>query len=567
MILSTWYFTHLLGYSVNTAILLQMAHQRSMTTLGELLEEHAETDQDEEILDRIKILAQEHLPDGWTHWEVTTATREEIFGDKIEPNVLNKLVYALPTVGLARAFVPEAEHLSEKGYREIRTKLLDWAFTRALILGPPFVANRIRGSAARTEFFKEAVEAMRPLMHTRSEADRILSGCLSESEKTCRKRSRTFSLTSQDQNRQEPTRRRRRVDSLSPSSSQNARIEALEQKMEGMFSILLEKLEHREQVDSESDKENNSSDSDLEIVPSQSLDSSSWKAPALSPYQQDERDEIELEFLPSTKEADPLIPEPSAELKSEGIECQRLGTGGWNRIRYKEVEKHLHAGSVFSALKINNELGALASQPSPFISKQEGMLGTITHGLLLQRRAFADGLNAVIKKVPSVSAELKLLVAEDSKFKSISDQLLQYVCAHRSETIELRRKHFKTKNELLSGMLNSIPPSPTHLFHEEQLSSFVKDNGGVSTVFISPRTIGKPETTNSFRKPAPLTKGKSKKPTWRSRQPTQSSTSYHTASHHAVPHQSAQKSSHFNQRKRKVGNDKKPKQRSSRNTY
>lgn len=337
-----------------------MTQQRIVVTLGELLDEHAATDQDNEILDRVKVLAQEHLPDGWSRWEVTTATKEEVFGEKIEPNILNKLVFALPTVGLVRAFVPEADHLSEKGFREIRCKLLDWAFTRALIIGPPAVANRIRGSAARTESFKQSVAVLQPLLYTRAETDKILSGSRSETEETCRKRRRTSSSTSRSQ---EPSACRRRSDSASPSTSRDSRIEALEYKMESMFAVLFEKIQRRGQSDYESDKENYLSNG-YEDSASENSDSPSWKAPALGPDLRDEGHEEAFEFLPTTKEADPLIPEPSLLLKREGIECQRLGTDGWNRIRYKEVEKHLQASPLFSALKVNTELGTLTSQPS-----------------------------------------------------------------------------------------------------------------------------------------------------------------------------------------------------------
>lgn len=164
-----------------------MTQNRDTTTLGNLLDERESSEQDEEILERLKELAQEHLPEGWTSWEVTKLSKEEIFGARIEPSVFNKVVFALPTVGIARAFHPDADHLSEKGYREIRLKLLEWAFTRALILSPPAISNRVRGSAVRTELFKQSVESLRPLLHTRSEADKILSGNRSETEETTRK--------------------------------------------------------------------------------------------------------------------------------------------------------------------------------------------------------------------------------------------------------------------------------------------------------------------------------------------------------------------------------------------
>ncbi|KAH9630001.1 hypothetical protein HF086_001471 [Spodoptera exigua] len=393
-----------------------MAQGRGYTTLGELLVENAETQQDGAILERIKILAQESLPKGWTQWEVINASKEEIFGEKPEPNVLNKLVFALPTVGLVRAFDPEADHLSEKGYRDIRFKLLDWAFTRALILGPPSIANRIRGSAARTELFKQSVDGLRPLLHTRYEANKILSGSLSESEKSNRKRRSCSSVFDRSQ-----SQKRRRISPVA-STSQDSRIECLEKKMGSMFALLLERIgtHHQQQTnlaqtrEPDSDKENYS-DSE-EYSSSDSSAGCSWNGPKMDIFSRgpEMSPPTEIEFRPRIKDMDPLIPEPSEPINKEGIECQRLGSEGWNRIRYKEVEKRLQAASVFSALKVNIELGSLKNQPFPFLAKQEGMLGTISHGLLLQRKALADGLNNIIKKCPDAGDELRKLLADDS---------------------------------------------------------------------------------------------------------------------------------------------------------
>nr|XP_049697356.1 uncharacterized protein LOC126054753 [Helicoverpa armigera] len=493
-----------------------MTQLGGVVTLGELLDEHAEAEEENVILERVKVLAQEHLPDGWTNWEVTTATKEEVFGEKVDPNILNKLVVALPTVGLVRAFIPEADHLSEKRYREIRHKILDWAFTRALIIGPPAISNRIRGSAARTEYVKQSVAALMPLLHTRAETDKILSGCLSETEETSRKRRSTSRV-------KEPATRRPRLESppfSTGTSLQEERFCALEQKMEMLLEMVTQSRGRNKDSDSDSDKENDFSDGEEEVS-SDASDAPSWKAPTWGPYpnEQDERNEKELEFRPTTKEADPLVPEPSSQAKKEGIECQRLGTDSWNRIRYKDVEKHLHAASPFSPLKVNTEVGTLASRLSPWVTRQEGILGTITHGLLLQRKALADGLNATIKKCPDISTDLRRLVeAEDSKFKLVSDQLLQYVCANRAETIEVRRKTFRPKNDVLTSALNNIPPSPTLLFDEKLFSAFIKDNGGTSGIFAS-SNLNKKETIHSFRKnsfrKASSHASKSKQPTGR----------------------------------------------------
>ncbi|CAH0397216.1 unnamed protein product [Chilo suppressalis] len=149
------------------------AQGNSYVTLGELLEDIGESYRDTVILERIKLLAQEQLPEGWTTWKVAQHSKEDIFGDSVDPQVLNKLRFALPTDLLAKAFDPDMSHLSEKGFRDIKVKLLDWAFTRVLLLSPPSICNKIRGSAAATELFNRAVVLQRPM--SRTEANRALS--------------------------------------------------------------------------------------------------------------------------------------------------------------------------------------------------------------------------------------------------------------------------------------------------------------------------------------------------------------------------------------------------------
>lgn len=147
-----------------------MVQEADLISLRDLLGETGEPGNDNDILERIKLLAQELLPKGWTAWKVTRLTKEEIFGDSVDPQVLNKLRFALPTDQLAKVFVLETTRLSEKGFRDLKLKMLDWAFTRALITSPPAVCNKIRGLAAATELFNEAVRPERPM--SRKEADR-----------------------------------------------------------------------------------------------------------------------------------------------------------------------------------------------------------------------------------------------------------------------------------------------------------------------------------------------------------------------------------------------------------
>ncbi|XP_045782643.1 uncharacterized protein LOC123879138 [Maniola jurtina] len=474
-----------------------MAQGGSVISLGELLQVQADSEKEDEVLERLKLLAQENLPEGWTDWTARHTSKEDIVGSSVDPQLLNKLRFALPTVGLAKAFNPDADHLSEKCYRDIKVKMLDWEFTRALIISPPAVANKIRGSAAQAELFNRAIEVMKPSLISRPEADRLLSGGDSDSERRARKRS----------------------SSSGSFQSKRSRVDELEQKMDSMFAVLVEKIENLGSGShSQQDEISDAEDSDQEVFPpspESGSDSGTWKAPAFDPgleFEQEGGIDV-LDFRPMVKEAEPPVPEPSSQARLEGIECQRFGSESWSRLRYKEVEKRLHAAPVFSTLKVNTELGGMLSHPSALAARQDGMLGTIVHGLLLQRRVLSEELKTLAKKHPEAAGDLRSVLADGSRFKVVSDDLLQFTCGHRAETIEMRRKAFKARNENLSASLQQIPPSATHLFEEKRLTDFVRDNGGVKQVFLSPQQFKRP-----FRKPAAsAAQATSKQPTWRSR--------------------------------------------------
>nr|CAI5867516.1 unnamed protein product [Callosobruchus analis] len=63
------------------------------------LEESAVTEEDDIILDRLKQLATEVLPEDWKMWRTG-----EIFGDAGDPQILHKIRFALPTFRMVRAF-------------------------------------------------------------------------------------------------------------------------------------------------------------------------------------------------------------------------------------------------------------------------------------------------------------------------------------------------------------------------------------------------------------------------------------------------------------------------------
>lgn len=101
------------------------------------------------------------------------------------------------------------------------------------------------------------------------------------------------------------------------------------------------------------------------------------------------------------KECDPVIPEPDKEIKSQGIDCQKLNSTAWNKIKYKDVQKKLHALPVFDTLKVNSELAPLTQKSfaQTLLANSDSLTGTVVYGLLVQRLSVT--VKIFIGKTPS----------------------------------------------------------------------------------------------------------------------------------------------------------------------
>ncbi|CAG5035086.1 unnamed protein product [Parnassius apollo] len=90
------------------------------TTIGELYNDTSEHD-DNGVLERLIQLVKNNFPEGWREWKVARQSKEDTVGANPDPQLLNKLRYALPTIGIATL-------LSERPYHDYKVKMLDWAF-------------------------------------------------------------------------------------------------------------------------------------------------------------------------------------------------------------------------------------------------------------------------------------------------------------------------------------------------------------------------------------------------------------------------------------------------------
>lgn len=428
-----------------------MAVSPELVSLDSLLEWEPEDEGDKKILERIKKLAYTYLPSGWREWKVIPASKEAVLGEDLDPQVLNKIRFALPTVEVARAFSPGCISLPERVYRDMKLKMLEWPLCVGLIVGPPAVAARIRNSAVQNELVLGAISKMAPLFLTRKQAALELSKDHEDDSDSV-----TF----------EPPAKIRKISRL--DKLEHSHIELKE-----MLSSLMQRFDP---PDGEDDISVESSDEEQSILctsqPSTSSQAEAWTAPVL-PIE----DADEFDFSPRTREIEPSIPPPQRHIEEQGIKCQRLGDVSFNLVRYADVQKNLQASPVFSALKVNSILphpvGNASSQDLLF--RADTTLGTISHGLLMQRDSLVQVIRDLSSKHPSMKSDLvSAFSGDNSTFKSVSDDLLQYTCGRRAEIIEMRRNSFIPKNDVMSSALKNIPPSSTHIFSEAQLSELSK---------------------------------------------------------------------------------------------
>lgn len=443
-----------------------MALSPHFISLGELYEKDVEGVDDDEVLIRLKRLAAEFLPDGWKDWRVDISVRES----EVDPQLINKVRFALPTVGMALAFDPKASRLGEKSYRDMKMKMIGWDFCRGLIYSPPHFAVQVRGSQVHHQLVVQSIRSVKEQFLSRKDASSELAG--GEEEISSQ---RSFSGGSTSHN--------------PGSRSLELRIGALEKNFENSQSLLERILrqvsgdrpEEEEEDDGSGEEEEENEDGNDTFAYPEEMEGesvSSWKAPSLEPDKNFETNAFSFDFLPATKEQEPAIPEPVPEIKRQGIECQRFGKQSWDKIRYNEVQKKLQASPVFSQLQINSGLPINKGAYTDILAKIDSSFGTICHSLLKQRAIFQKSMRDFMSKHPQTAEDLKAMFGgTQAEFRVLSDDLLQYVCGKRAEIIELRRRNHMVKDQTIIPLLQKIPPSDTHLFEEEKLETVRRDHG------------------------------------------------------------------------------------------
>lgn len=423
-------------------------------TLWELSKIAADAPEEQAILDLLVKLAEDSLPYGWSNWKISNYDLEDL--TNVSSSLLNKLRYGLPTLGIARAFNQNATSLPEKVFREYKVRMLKFPFCIGLIISPQSLSCRIRGSKIQHELVVAALESLKPLLVSRETAAFQLSQKDSDKD------------TSDEENLP-PPKKERRMD----------RLERQQDEMRLMLTDFINsfqdknKHEMMEEVGSDEGEEMDYDKENWSDTGSRD-ESETWIPPSLEITSGHEPKDFD--FDPKTIEQEPAIPAPSKKMEKFGIECQKLGTNSFNKIRHLEIQKKFKAFPVFNDLKINPQLN-IKGQAMEELTKSDCFTAYLSHGLLLQREAFLEGLKKLVELNPDCRENAQsLLWSDNANFKSLSDNLLQLTCGRRAEIIEQRRKMVKPNSAYITSLLKNIPPSTTHLFEEKEFSEFYRQH-------------------------------------------------------------------------------------------
>lgn len=124
---------------------------------------------------------------------------------------------------------------------------------------------------------------------------------------------------------------------------------------------------------------------------------------------------------------------------------------------------------------MNNVFASQTNPRDSSLQRLERFLGTLTYGLLAQRKAFVEAQESHLQKCPSASQSFTESFMGDTGFRAITDDILQLVCGKRAELLAERRRMVEPDDLVSKRALHEIPPSTSHLFDEERLSKWFSD--------------------------------------------------------------------------------------------
>jgi hypothetical protein len=198
---------------------------------------------------------------------------------------------------------------------------------------------------------------------------------------------------------------------------------------------------------------------------------------------------LNLIFDFETKLKEPAMPQTPSNYLVMLQEIQKLDNVCWSDIRYSETQKIYNHTPGFTELEINELVKEYDN--IRHLAYTDKSYAALTFSILKQKESFINCLSNLVTWSQSENASLSNLNDKikdlflKGDYHKISNDILQIVCGHRAETIEMRRAGIlkNVRDPLMRTTLNKIPPSNTHLFNSDQFTSVLEKFGGVKKTF------------------------------------------------------------------------------------
>lgn len=197
-----------------------------------------------------------------------------------------------------------------------------------------------------------------------------------------------------------------------------------------------------------------------------------------------------------TKLKEPSVPKtPDSYLKMLS-DVQRLGSTSWSEVRYADTQKLYNHTPGFVDLESNDEVKTYDTLRH--LAHADKSYAALTYCVLKQKDTLQQSIRNLLLwakntnlNYDNLSAKVDDLFQKGDLHKTSSD-LLQLVCGHRAESIEMRRESItsKVKDPLVKAALNRIPPSNNFLFDSEPFTTALEKAGGVRKAFWPQKTDG-----------------------------------------------------------------------------
>lgn len=193
-----------------------------------------------------------------------------------------------------------------------------------------------------------------------------------------------------------------------------------------------------------------------------------------------------------TKLKEPAVPKAPESFLNVLKTMQHLDVDEWTEVRYADVQKIYNHTPGFVDLEANDEIKAYDSLQH--LAYADKAYAALTFCAIKQKTVIEDTLKSFLlwaKNENNLNYEAlreKLDVLVNGEYAKVSSDLLQLICGHRAEAIQMRRDGV-TKNardQFFKSKLRRIPPSFKHLFDQDKLAAAIEKEGGVKKAFLPP---------------------------------------------------------------------------------